>query len=136
MHMRKSGFTLIELMVTVAIVAILSSLAYAGYQAQIKKTRAAQLREAVLSAATQLEAGLIANNRYPTAAAPLYGEYFTYSYTTDENGTNFSLSGQSSTYKVWAGVNSAGTRCFCTECTAPSSFSAAEKTCQSPTTAF
>ena len=38
---RAGGFTLLELMITVAIVAILASLAYASYQSQIIKSRRA-----------------------------------------------------------------------------------------------
>ncbi|HDY84707.1 MAG TPA: prepilin-type N-terminal cleavage/methylation domain-containing protein, partial [Methylophaga sp.] len=37
--MKKNGFTLIELMITVAIVAILAAIAYPSYQDSVRKTK-------------------------------------------------------------------------------------------------
>jgi len=51
----KSGFTLIELMVTVAIVAIIASVAYPSYQEQVYKTKRATAAKSVLECAAILE---------------------------------------------------------------------------------
>lgn len=54
MH-RARGFTLIELMVTVVIVAILASLAYPSYMNSVRQTRRADGKAALLDAAQRLE---------------------------------------------------------------------------------
>ena len=48
------GFTLIEVMITVAIVAILGSIAYPSYQAHIRKTKEAEAKAALVSFATAM----------------------------------------------------------------------------------
>jgi type IV pilus assembly protein PilE len=58
------GFTLIELMITVAIVAILTTLAYPSYLTHIKKTRRAEAKTALLDLATRQERYFSVNNIY------------------------------------------------------------------------
>jgi type IV pilus assembly protein PilE len=52
---KAAGFTLIELMVTVAIVAILASIATTSYQSQIRKSRRTDARTALLDIAGREE---------------------------------------------------------------------------------
>ena len=68
---RAGGFTLIELMITVAIVAILASIAYPSYREQIAKGRRADARTQLLAAQQWMER--------------LYSE--SYSYQKDASGT-------------------------------------------------
>ena len=72
------GFSLIELMVVVAIVAIIASIAYPAYQDQIRKTRRADGKSALMDAAARMErfytqfgrySGTIANSEY-SATSP------------------------------------------------------------------
>jgi type IV pilus assembly protein PilE len=49
------GFTLIELMIVVVVIAILAAIAYPSYQDQVLKTRRAEGKAALLDTAQQLE---------------------------------------------------------------------------------
>ena len=49
------GFSLIELMVVVVIVGVLASIAYPSYRDQVRKTRRADAKSALLDAAAKME---------------------------------------------------------------------------------
>ena len=58
------GFTLIEIMIVVAIVAILGAIAYPSYQSQVEKSRRADGKEAVLNAAALQERWYMRQSQY------------------------------------------------------------------------
>ncbi|MDR6537617.1 type IV pilin protein [Variovorax soli] len=60
----QKGFTLIELMIVVAIVAILASIAYPSYGWAVRKGRRAQARTAILDLLQQQERFMTQNNTY------------------------------------------------------------------------
>ncbi|RZA07773.1 MAG: prepilin-type N-terminal cleavage/methylation domain-containing protein, partial [Moraxellaceae bacterium] len=63
--MRKdSGFTLIEVMVTVAIVAILAAIAIPNYSQYVQKTRRTDAQEKLLDMAAQQERWFFTKNQY------------------------------------------------------------------------
>jgi type IV pilus assembly protein PilE len=84
------GFTLVELMVTIVIGAILASIAIPGYTSQIRKSRRTEARMAVMDAAAREERFFATHNYYsqtdadlgygndtaPVVAAPV-GSYYT-----------------------------------------------------------
>lgn len=71
---RYRGFTLIELMITVAIVAILASIAYPSYQEQVRKSRRADCAGELQLLANAMERSFTLNGTYPGAPpAPFNG---------------------------------------------------------------
>lgn len=54
-NMKTHGFTLVELLVTVAVIAIIASIAYPSYQEQIQKTRRSEAKAALMDAAAKAE---------------------------------------------------------------------------------
>ena len=72
------GFTLVELMIVVAIVGILGAIAYPSYQDHVRKTRRADGKTALLQAVQVAERFFTQNNTYagaPTAAVSAEGHY-------------------------------------------------------------
>ena len=65
-----SGFTLIELMITVAVVAILAAIAYPSYQDQIRKSRRAQAKADLVELAQLAERYHTVNNKYDGWSLP------------------------------------------------------------------
>src|SRR3954466_15994752 len=71
---RMAGFTLIELMVTLVVAAILISIAVPSYQTQVRKSRRTEARNAVMDLAAREERYYSVNNAYTDAALELgYG---------------------------------------------------------------
>ena len=64
----EQGFTLIELMVTLGIVAILAMVAYPSYQDSVKKARRADAQSALLGFSGAMERHYTTNNTYTGAA--------------------------------------------------------------------
>ncbi|OQW89096.1 MAG: hypothetical protein BWK72_03780 [Rhodoferax ferrireducens] len=69
-YQRKSGgFTLIELMITVAVIGILAAVALPSYSSYIARSKRAEARAEVLKAEGWLERYYTENNRYSSTAA-------------------------------------------------------------------
>ena len=63
---KQQGFTLIELMIVVAVVAILSAIAYPSYTEYIRRGHRADARAGLLQAQQWLERAATASGVYPT----------------------------------------------------------------------
>lgn len=94
---RVRGFTLIELMITCAIVAILAAVAYPAYTGSVLKGKRAQGRTAVLELLQQQE-------RYLTQ----YGSYMSFpAGAGGSNGTTFGATSVANPFKFKSGDNTA-----------------------------
>lgn len=71
---RKKGFTLIEMMIVVAIIGILAAIAYPSYQQQIRQSRRADAQAALVSLAGAMERIFSQSNSYTIGGvAPALG---------------------------------------------------------------
>lgn len=67
--MQQKGFTLIEMMIVVAVIGILSAIAYPSYTEYVRRGHRAEARAGLLQAAQWLERAATATGTYPLAAA-------------------------------------------------------------------
>lgn len=70
-HRASGGFTLVELMVTVAIVAILMSIAVPSYSLYMKQSRRGETESALMDIAQRQQAYLLDQRSYATTVAAL-----------------------------------------------------------------
>ena len=70
MKRKNSAFTLIELMIVVAIVGILSAVAYPSYQSHVLKSQRQVAQAALVSLSSSMERYYSENNKYTGAALP------------------------------------------------------------------
>lgn len=90
--MRCRGITLLELMITVAIIAILASIAYPSFQAHMLKSRRAEALEHLLSAQLKQEEQRVTSGSYTTDFALLGGaniDHYTFAATV--SGASYTL---------------------------------------------
>ena len=80
MKQKQRGFTLIELMITVAIVGILASIAYPSYQDSVMKSRRADAKGALLGLANTMERNFTTTNSY-VGVTPTNTDYYTITIT-------------------------------------------------------
>lgn len=91
---KSAGFTLMEIMITVAIIAILAGLALAGYRSQIVRSNRSAAQSFVQDAASKEERYLLDYRQYTTAlnalgltAPPEVSSNYTITITTDTTVT-------------------------------------------------
>jgi len=65
-----NGFTLIELVIAIAIVGILASIAYPSYVNQMQQTRRADCEAALMQLASAMERNFSRNNQYQDLITP------------------------------------------------------------------
>lgn len=111
MYVRKDrGFSLIEIMVVVAIIGILAGIAWPSYQDSVRKSRRADGKEALLSAAAIQEKIYLQRNRYSGDVTELGGNT-----STDGHYTiSVSQTGGNTTYLLTAtatGAQASDTKC-------------------------
>lgn len=91
-----TGFTLIELMVVVAIIGILSSLAMSAYSQYVVRGKLSDTLSALGAARLQIEQGFVDNRNYgaagqPCSYVPANTQYFTLTCTVGATNQNYTL---------------------------------------------
>jgi type IV pilus assembly protein PilE len=91
MRRQSTGFTLIELMITVAIIGILAAIAYPSYTEYVKKTRRAEIAELLSEQAQTLERSYSKNNGTYSGTTGLSPGNAYYKITSTVNAQDYTL---------------------------------------------
>ena len=111
---KQNAFTLIELMIVVAIVGILAGIAYPSYQDSVRKSRRADAKGALLNQVNKMERYFTEMNTYVGAPAPTNTDYYNLTITR-ATVTAYTLSaapqgGQASDSCGTLGIDQKGTK--------------------------
>jgi type IV pilus assembly protein PilE len=92
-HVRKaSGMTLIELMIVVAVVALLAGIAYPSYRSQVMKSHRAEGKSALMQTAQVMERCFTTANTFATCGTfPASSEHGRYQITAARTATTYVL---------------------------------------------
>jgi len=96
---KNKGFTLIELMIVIAIIAILAAIAYPSYQGAIRDTRRGVAQADLLELAGAMERYYTTNSRYTGAVLPFNespqegaSKYYDLSFASPPTAASFAIS--------------------------------------------
>lgn len=100
MRHRIRGVTLLELMIVIALVAILAAVAYPSFLGQIRQSRRAEAMEGLLSAQLKQEEWRVTHTSYTNAMSDLgnpSSDYYTFSASVSGSGYTLMASAASGT---------------------------------------
>lgn len=98
---RYFGFTLIELMITVAIIGILAAIAYPSYQSYVLQSRRADAIAGLLDMQQQAEKWRVSHTTYPSSSNLTLpaSDYYTFA-ISDSSATAYNLSATAKSTQV------------------------------------
>jgi type IV pilus assembly protein PilE len=85
------GFTLVEMMIVVAIIGILAAIAYPSYMTSIRKSNRAEAKTELSDVAQRLQRCFTANGSYTAAGCPVYTQLTTGASNITSRGRGFYL---------------------------------------------
>lgn len=88
---KAKGFTLLELMIVVAIIGIITAVAYPSYQSYVQDTRRASAQADLLELGQWMERRMTVNGTYQTASAAMPALPFASSPKNDANDVFYTL---------------------------------------------
>jgi len=89
--MKRSGFTLFEVLIVIVIIAILAALAYPSYRESMMKARRADAQTDLLSFANNAERIFTATNSYASVALPENTDFYTYDFPVAVTATSYTI---------------------------------------------
>jgi type IV pilus assembly protein PilE len=98
-NLNQKGFTLIELMITVAVIGILAAIAYPNYTDYVKRGKAVEATSVLANLKNRMEQYYQDNKTYadvgalvaPCSPAPSTAQYFTFACTGVRDATAFTI---------------------------------------------
>ncbi|MCE2569918.1 type IV pilin protein [Motilimonas eburnea] len=111
---KAAGFTLIEVLIAIAIIAILAGIGYPSYQDHVKKTRRADAQAHLMKAALEQESWRITNSTYAAdfASLGLDASNSYYDFTVESNdANNYTLKASAKTGTTQASDKAGSTLC-------------------------
>jgi len=91
LNIRAVGFTLVELMIVIAVMAILVSLALPNYQQSIRKGRRADAQTDLIEFVGQAERVFTQTNSYENATLPANTDFYTYTFSVAASATAYTI---------------------------------------------
>lgn len=104
------GFTLIELMIVVAIIGILAAVAIPAYNRYVERARATEAVDALASAGIQMEQKLQDTGGYVCATAAWSGDYFDFACNATADDYTLTATGKNSMAAYGYSLNAAEER--------------------------
>jgi type IV pilus assembly protein PilE len=110
------GVTLIEMLVVIAILAVMSAIAFPAYTAQVLKTNRMDAKRILMQIQTAYERYYVENNNvYPTVG--ITGTYSALSLGTPPSSSNYTFSASASGTSYTLSATTAGAEVADTDCT-------------------
>lgn len=133
LNIKQAGFTLVELLITVAIIGIISTIAYPSYVTFITKSNRAEPQRELLVLANSMEQYFIDQRRYTDELTELGKDTKSYSTESGNYTISATINEAGTTYTLSAAIKSGSSQANDSECATMSVDNTGQKTATSNT---